>query len=55
MGLPLFWFPLQSSGMSYDYFQNHGYAVSGSELPEGWLELFVNENDQSNEGLVHAR
>ena len=41
--------------MSYESFQNHGYAVSGSELPLDWHELFINENDKSNEGLVHAR
>ena len=35
--------------------QNHGYAVSASDLPEGWQELFINENDKSNEGLVHTR
>ena len=29
--------------------------MSGSELPEDWDELFINENDKSNEGLVHAR
>ena len=36
-------------------FQNHGYAVSGSELPKDWQELFINENDKSNEGLVHSK
>ena len=33
--------------------QNHGFAVSATELPGDWEELFVNENDKSNEGLVH--
>ena len=33
--------------------QNHGFAVSASGLPGDWEELFVNENDKSNEGLVH--
>lgn len=31
--------------------QNHGYAVDGTILPEGWGELFVNANDGSNEGI----
>ena len=31
--------------------QNHGYAVDTSSIPEGWDELFVNANDQSNEGI----
>ena len=34
--------------------QNHGYALDGGTLPEGWKELLVNMNDGSNEGLEHA-
>ena len=30
--------------------QNHGFAVSGENIPEGWTKLFTNENDGSNEG-----
>lgn len=33
--------------------QNHGYAVDGRTLPEGWREWFVNANDGSNEGIRH--
>ena len=34
--------------------QNHGFAVQTSQgLPEGWSVLFTNQNDQSNEGVVH--
>ena len=33
--------------------QNHGFAVSATDLPGDWEELFINENDKSNEGLVH--
>ncbi|KAJ1446278.1 hypothetical protein M885DRAFT_625393 [Pelagophyceae sp. CCMP2097] len=34
--------------------QNHGYAVDDSKgLPKGWKALYTNENDGSNEGLVH--
>jgi carbamoyl-phosphate synthase (ammonia) len=33
--------------------QNHGYAVDGDSLPEGWKTLFVNENDFTNEGTMH--
>ena len=33
--------------------QNHGYALDGKTLPEGWRELLVNMNDGSNEGLEH--
>ncbi|KAM4786615.1 multifunctional protein CAD isoform 2-T2 [Cyanocitta cristata] len=33
--------------------QNHGFAVEAGSLPPGWLPLFTNANDGSNEGLVH--
>lgn len=33
--------------------QNHGYAVNGATLPDGWREWFVNANDQTNEGIRH--
>ncbi|KAM0512055.1 hypothetical protein ACHAPE_009299 [Trichoderma viride] len=34
--------------------QNHGFAVDAGSLPTGWTELFVNANDGSNEGIMHA-
>ncbi|CAN8102284.1 unnamed protein product [Discula destructiva] len=34
--------------------QNHGYAVDSTTLPSEWQELFVNANDGSNEGIMHA-
>ena len=33
--------------------QNHGYAVNGGTLSEGWREWFVNANDGTNEGIRH--
>ena len=33
--------------------QNHGYALDTSQLPDGWTPLFVNRNDDSNEGIMH--
>ena len=33
--------------------QNHGFAVDTENLPQGWMTLFTNENDKSNEGIVH--
>ncbi|KAM4777021.1 carbamoyl-phosphate synthase [ammonia], mitochondrial isoform 2-T2 [Cyanocitta cristata] len=33
--------------------QNHSYAIDGSALPPGWKPLFVNANDQTNEGIMH--
>lgn len=33
--------------------QNHGYAVDNNSLPNGWIPLFINANDDSNEGIYH--
>jgi len=37
--------------------QNHGYAVNTdnttSPMADDWYSLFYNENDKSNEGIVH--
>ena len=33
--------------------QNHGYAVDSDTLPEDWREWFINNNDKTNEGIVH--
>ncbi len=33
--------------------QNHGYAVQSDTLPEDWREWFVNDNDGTNEGIIH--
>ena len=35
--------------------QNHGYAITEKTLPEGWRVLFRNLNDDSVEGIEHAR
>ncbi|KAG8920509.1 hypothetical protein FRC02_000872, partial [Tulasnella sp. 418] len=40
------------SGRCYITSQNHGYQVEVSTLPEGWMELFKNANDGSNEGII---
>lgn len=42
------------SGKCYITSQNHGFAVDSMTLPEGWEELFVNANDNSNEGIRHV-
>lgn len=34
--------------------QNHGFAVDESTLPPDWEPLFVNMNDNSNEGIRHV-
>lgn len=33
--------------------QNHGYALDVNSLGENWEPLFVNANDNSNEGIYH--
>jgi len=33
--------------------QNHGFAVRSESLPQDWREWFVNDNDGTNEGLLH--
>jgi len=33
--------------------QNHGYAVAPETLPDEWEALFVNVNDNTNEGIRH--
>jgi carbamoyl-phosphate synthase small subunit len=38
---------------SYITSQNHGYAVHSESLPQDWREWFINDNDGTNEGLLH--
>jgi len=33
--------------------QNHGYAIDANTLSEDWREWFVNDNDGTNEGIIH--
>jgi len=33
--------------------QNHGYAIDNNTLPEDWEPLFINLNDNTNEGMRH--
>lgn len=35
--------------------QNHGYAVDATTLDKEWQELFINMNDNSNEGIKHYK
>ncbi|XP_077304475.1 carbamoyl-phosphate synthase [ammonia], mitochondrial [Lithobates pipiens] len=41
------------NGQAFITAQNHAYAVDNNSLPAGWKPLFVNINDQSNEGIMH--
>jgi carbamoyl-phosphate synthase small subunit len=47
--------PCLEEGTSRCYItsQNHGYALSNDDLPEGWEPWFINANDGTNEGIRH--
>jgi carbamoyl-phosphate synthase small subunit len=44
---------LNNTDKAYITSQNHGYAVDTSTLPENWIPMFTNLNDNSNEGIKH--
>jgi carbamoyl-phosphate synthase small subunit len=48
--------PCVESGTKRCYItpQNHGYAVDTETLPEDWREWFYNNNDWTNEGVIHV-
>eukprot|EP01012_Entosiphon_sulcatum_P008386 TRINITY_DN1451_c0_g1_i1.p1 TRINITY_DN1451_c0_g1~~TRINITY_DN1451_c0_g1_i1.p1 ORF type:complete len:1504 (-),score=301.74 TRINITY_DN1451_c0_g1_i1:54-4418(-) len=41
------------TGQCYITAQNHGFAVDPETYPVDWVPLFVNANDDSNEGCIH--
>ncbi|CAJ0567617.1 unnamed protein product, partial [Mesorhabditis spiculigera] len=43
-----------ATGRCYITSQNHGFAVDEKTLPATWRPLFTNENDGTNEGIVHV-
>lgn len=47
--------PCNETGTKRTYItsQNHGYAVETESLSEDWREWFVNDNDGTNEGIIH--
>lgn len=42
------------TSQAYITSQNHGFAIDNNTLKQEWNPLFVNLNDQTNEGMVHA-
>lgn len=34
--------------------QNHGFAINNNTLSKNWEPLFINLNDQTNEGMIHT-
>ena len=47
--------PVNEAGTNRSYItsQNHGYAVDSASLPIDWREWFTNDNDGTNEGVIH--
>ena len=47
--------PCSETGTNRCYItsQNHGYAVDSTTLSEDWREWFYNNNDKTNEGIIH--
>ncbi|XP_076858406.1 carbamoyl-phosphate synthase [ammonia], mitochondrial [Brachyhypopomus gauderio] len=41
------------TGQAFITAQNHGYGIDSESLPPGWSPLFVNANDNTNEGIMH--
>jgi carbamoyl-phosphate synthase small subunit len=44
---------LKDTNKAYITSQNHGYAIDNETLPSDWEPLFLNLNDQTNEGMQH--
>jgi carbamoyl-phosphate synthase small subunit len=44
---------LKNTNKAYITSQNHGFAIDNSTLPAEWEPLFINLNDQTNEGMKH--
>uniref|UniRef100_A0A0N4Z9R3 CAD protein n=1 Tax=Parastrongyloides trichosuri TaxID=131310 RepID=A0A0N4Z9R3_PARTI len=43
----------KDTGRCFITSQNHGFAVDEKSLNDNWEVLFTNENDKTNEGIVH--
>ena len=46
---------LKGTNKAYITSQNHGYAIDNNTLNTDWEPLFVNINDQTNEGMKHKK
>lgn len=44
----------RGTGRCFMTSQNHGFAVDADTLPSNWKVLFTNENDKTNEGIIHT-
>jgi carbamoyl-phosphate synthase small subunit len=46
---------MENSHKAFITSQNHGYAIDNNTLPADWEPLFINLNDQTNEGMRHKK
>jgi carbamoyl-phosphate synthase small subunit len=46
---------LKDTNKAYITSQNHGYAIDNATLPDNWEPLFLNLNDDTNEGMRHKQ
>lgn len=46
---------LKDTNKAYITSQNHGYAIDNATLPNNWEPLFLNLNDDTNEGMRHSQ
>jgi carbamoyl-phosphate synthase small subunit len=44
---------LAGTNKAYITSQNHGFAIDNNTLAKDWLPLFINLNDNTNEGMKH--
>jgi len=42
-----------NTNKAYITSQNHGFAIDNETLPKPWKPLFLNLNDDTNEGMIH--
>jgi carbamoyl-phosphate synthase small subunit len=43
------------SNRAYITSQNHGFAINNNTLTKNWEPLYVNLNDNTNEGMIHSQ
>jgi len=41
------------SNHAYITSQNHGFAINNNTLTKNWEPLYLNLNDNTNEGMIH--
>lgn len=44
---------LKGTNRCYITSQNHGFAIDNDSIPSDWEALFINVNDETNEGIKH--